>query len=158
MKRRFLLLPLAILAVITGSLPAQAAPAIRFPSTSQSQSTAASSQAPIGELPERRTQASKTERTAPGKYRTTVFNAPVNYRDAQGKWQLIDSTLVGTTQGGYAWRNSANSFGVFFKKSLDPNYLRLDVGGKSFMQSLAGATCWQGCKRAGLIPRRLPGG
>ena len=143
MRRHLLLLTLAVLAVLSGSLPAEAAPAIQFPSSAQSQATAIAA-APLGEMPDRRTRVSKTERTAPGKYRTTVFNAAVNYRDVQGKWQPIDSTLIGTTENGYAWRNKANAFRVLLKKSLTPDYMRIDIGGKAFTQTLTGAASHPG--------------
>ncbi len=95
--------------------------------------------APTGELPDRRTRNSKTSRNSNGTYTTTIATGPVNYRDRQGRWQPIDSTLVSAGSSGYAWSNRANAYSVSFKKALAQDYLKIDARGKSFDLSLNGA-------------------
>src|SRR5207245_7985542 len=81
----------------------------------------------------------KTSRNANGTYTTTITSGPINYRDHQGRWQPIDSTLVAAGNSGYAWSNRANAFSVSFKQELTQDYLRIDARGKTFALSLDGA-------------------
>jgi RHS repeat-associated protein len=105
---------------------------------------AAAPKLPVGELPERRTRTSKTERGSDGKLTTTLLANSVNYQDAKGKWQPIDSRLIGSSEKGYSWVNSANRFRSFFKKQTDAGYLRIDVKGQSYSLSLNSSSRGQG--------------
>jgi RHS repeat-associated protein len=110
---------------------------------------AASAAAPrlqVGELADKRTRTSKTERAKDGKVTTTLFASAINYQDARGKWQPIDSRLVASHDMDYQWVNAANRFRSLFKSHLDGDYLRLDVNGNSFSMSLEGAA-----KRSGRV-------
>jgi RHS repeat-associated protein len=62
-----------------------------------------------------RTRTSRTYVTEEGTYRRVTSLAPVNYRDAQGRWQPIDSRLVAAS-GGY--ENKANDVRVRMPQSL----------------------------------------
>jgi large repetitive protein len=49
---------------------------------------------------------------ADGSFTRKVSQVPVNYKDASGVWQPIDTTLVKSSSG--RWASRANSFGVSF--------------------------------------------
>ncbi|HVD47847.1 MAG TPA: DNRLRE domain-containing protein, partial [Candidatus Limnocylindria bacterium] len=116
-------------------------------------------QAQTGELPDRRTKNSKTSRNANGTYTTTITNGPINYRDANGKWQPIDSVLTASAKSGYAWANRANSFKVNFKDALGQGYLGIDARGKTFTLSLDGAASAKAAVTGSRVsyPAVLPG-
>ncbi|MBN1220732.1 MAG: hypothetical protein JXM69_17560 [Anaerolineae bacterium] len=50
----------------------------------------------------RRTATSKHVYLGHGRYQAQIGSAPIHYRDAQGKWQEIDTTLRPQNKGGYA--------------------------------------------------------
>ena len=81
MHRRFGIVALALFCIITGNIPAAAAPAIKLPGLPPEVAVGQASAPRIGELPERRTKNSKTTRNANGTYTTTVFGGAVNYRN-----------------------------------------------------------------------------
>ena len=92
-----------------------------------------------GELADRRTRLSRTDRDAAGKLTTTISTEPLHYRDAAGRWQPIDTRIASSRIDGYEWAATANSFQTRFKGALAGGYLRLDVAGKPFVLSMAGA-------------------
>ena len=104
----------------------------------------------VGELPERRTATSTTRRHADGSMTTTVYGAPVNYRAPDGSLQPIDSTLRATEAGGFAWRNGANAFDLFFKEAAGAGFAEFRVAGRRFRLDAEGA-------KAG-TPARVTGG
>jgi RHS repeat-associated protein len=63
------------------------------------------------ELADLRTEGSTTVVRPDGRFQTKASAAPVNYRDAKGAWQRIDSSLV-PGRGGRGWRNAAGPVGV----------------------------------------------
>src|SRR5207248_2466379 len=60
---------------------------------------------PDGEIPSLRTATSSVYRSAGGGYRQVISAGLVNYKDASGNWQKIDTALTTTADGGV--RNSA---------------------------------------------------
>jgi RHS repeat-associated protein len=92
---------------------------------------------PVGEVPDLRTRSSKTVRDANGRLTTTIFTEPLNYRDASGRWQPIDTRLSASHHGGYDWANTTNAFHTRFKNTLSTEYLRLDVAGSAYTLSMA---------------------
>ncbi|WP_445148359.1 RHS repeat-associated core domain-containing protein [Baekduia sp. Peel2402] len=52
------------------------------------------------EIPELRTESSRTYRKADGRYQAQIWASPVNYRDAEGKWKPIDTDLEPDGSGG----------------------------------------------------------
>ena len=88
----------------------------------------------------KRTEKSITVRNGDGSFTTSLYAAPVNFRDAQGHWQPISSKLVPAEKAGYAYRNEANRFDALFKAKSGPDFLRLDAGGAPLDVSLDGAT------------------
>ncbi len=105
-----------------------------------SSATAAQPNLPTGELADHRTRNASTSRNPNGSYTTRIAAGPIHHRDGKGKWQPIDSTLVSTGNTAYAWRNKANAFSASFKSNLGEDYLRIEVGGKTFLMSLEGST------------------
>ncbi|HEX5994458.1 MAG TPA: DNRLRE domain-containing protein, partial [Jiangellales bacterium] len=95
--------------------------------------------AKVGELPERATATSTTRRNRDGSLTTTVYSSPVNYRDRNGTYQRIDSTLHPINEGGYAWRSGANSFEARFKAALDEGFTEFRVGSRVFRTTAVGA-------------------
>jgi RHS repeat-associated protein len=98
---------------------------------------AAADSAP-GKLVER-SRVTNTYRNPDGSFTRDMFAAPVNFRDASGKWQAIDSTLVPSTVPGYMYRTRANDFHVLFKGQLDSSYLGFQVAHGIYALSLKGA-------------------
>lgn len=78
------------------------------------------------EIPARRTETSNTYRLADGRLQTYLFEAPVNYRTSDGKWQPIDESLEETADGSIV--NGDNSFDLSLPSSLDSGAVRLSVG------------------------------
>ena len=66
-----------------------------------------------------------------GSYTARMYDAPVNYKDANGSWQAIDTRLVSDGQGGFT--NKAGPFSVHFGASaasanlLTVSGLRVDL-------------------------------
>ncbi|MEO7020826.1 MAG: DUF2341 domain-containing protein, partial [Ktedonobacteraceae bacterium] len=68
-----------------------------------------------GEQPDLRTETSQTILNANGTWTLKSYGAPIHYKDAQGHWQPIDSSLVGDSSvAGYAYGNKANGWHVHF--------------------------------------------
>src|SRR5262249_19009364 len=67
------------------------------------------------ELPGKRTASSNSYLNPDGSYTTVVAPQPVNYRDAAGEWQRIDTTLVPSQEAGYSVENAAGPFRALFK-------------------------------------------
>jgi hypothetical protein len=82
------------------------------------------------ELLDRRTAASKTfVGEEPGQLRTTVFQAPVHFKDPQGRWVDIDDGLAAPRDG--RRRNGANAFGLSIaENSTDKALARLIIDDK----------------------------
>lgn len=53
---------------------------------------------------------SSTVREPNGTYTTTIYPAPIHYRNAQGQWANISNTLIPSTASGYADQNQANAY------------------------------------------------
>ncbi|MDQ4070904.1 MAG: hypothetical protein M3203_15755, partial [Actinomycetota bacterium] len=91
------------------------------------------------ELVERRTATSKTfagER--PGELRSELYAGPVHYRDAQGRWLPIDTTLGASTNG--RRHSKANTFDLSLADSgVDAAVARVAFDGLSVGFGLDGA-------------------
>jgi hypothetical protein len=83
------------------------------------------------ELPGKRTATSNTFLNPDGSYTTEVAAQPVNYRDAAGAWQAIDTTLVQASDPNYAVQNAAGPFRAMFKDSGRPSTQRARRGRRS---------------------------
>ncbi|WP_461032685.1 LamG-like jellyroll fold domain-containing protein [Streptomyces mayteni] len=82
------------------------------------------------EVPEERTEDSRTFRNTDGTFTTRYYNEPVNYPDLDGVWQTIDPSLV-RAAGGESWETTATEAGVSFGAMATDDPLmtfRLDEG------------------------------
>src|SRR5262245_21896625 len=112
---RGLTVPAAVVVMTAGlAVPAGAAVAVPSPDrpggpgvTAPRAHAAAHGSAQAG-VRQPMTRFSRTVRHANGRYTTTIYPGPVNYRTAAG-WRPIDSALVPAGAAGFAWRNKANS-------------------------------------------------
>ncbi|MGH9200372.1 MAG: hypothetical protein ACRD2A_03950, partial [Vicinamibacterales bacterium] len=82
----------------------------------------------------------RTYRNADGTYRLEAFPGPVHYRDTDGDWQPIDSTLIASDRPGYAHRNRANSFTAHFRRQLADADVYLDLGQIAYSFTLQGTS------------------
>ena len=89
----------------------------------------------VGELPGKRTATSSTRRLEDGRLRTSVHANPINFRDRDGAWKQIDSTLVEDVKDGFRWRNAANSFTSRFKSGIGEDFLSVEIGDKPYRLS-----------------------
>jgi hypothetical protein len=88
------------------------------------------------EDPNLRTSNSATSVDGNGRHTARVYAGPIHYRDAQGKWQPIDNTLVSAGSGGMT--NAANSYRASLPDDVsEPVQFTTDRGSVSFQ--LAGA-------------------
>lgn len=68
-----------------------------------------------GEQPDLRTQTTETFLNPDGTWTLKAYGAPIHYKDAQGQWQPIDTTLTAdSSDAGYAYGNRANDWRVHF--------------------------------------------
>jgi Concanavalin A-like lectin/glucanases superfamily len=91
------------------------------------------------ELPGSRTASSTTYLNPDGSYTAVVASHAVNYRDASGSWQPIDTALVASGVPGYAYENASGAFRTLFKDDAGDGFLRFDTGGSSYMLGLQNA-------------------
>lgn len=98
-----------------------------------------------GEVPWKRSIASRTIRNANGSYTVESFTHPINYPDS-GVLQPIDNTLVASSKLGYDWQNKSNGFGVHLKETLDDKPVALVVGGDTYTLSPQGLNKVKGGK------------
>src|SRR5215469_7342157 len=105
-------------------LPVRHGPApVKLPPSSGEPATTQPKRPSVGEQPDRRTRFSSTRYNADHTFTTSTSLHPVNYRAANGVLQPIDSTLVSSSQSGYAYQNRANNFQAQFKSQLGDDYL-----------------------------------
>ncbi len=107
---------------------------------------------PAGELVERRTETTRTFATDSGAFQTVFYDAPVNFRDANGAWQAIDASLVPGGRAGVALRNAAGPVQVSLPAALEAGGVRVAGGERWVDFSLRGA---KGLPRIG-APAGLP--
>src|SRR5439155_17816727 len=91
------------------------------------------------ELPGKRTATSTTYLNHDGSFTTVVAPRAVNYRDASGAWQPIDTTLVSSSASGYAFQNAAGPFRALFKDGAGAGFVRFDGACQSFALGLQNA-------------------
>jgi RHS repeat-associated protein len=81
----------------------------------------------LTELVDRRTRTSRTYATKDGARVTRLYQGSVNYRD-NGKWRVIDNTLVPSGKPGYAFENRANRYSVRFPADLSGKPVQIQNG------------------------------
>lgn len=92
------------------------------------------------ELTEYRTLNSKRFLNPDGSFTEQIFGRAIHYKDNNGLWQTVDSSLVVDEKGNY--RNKANRFLVNFKSVANAGFLDISNNGTtlSFRPKFAGAT------------------
>src|SRR5260370_498295 len=68
----------------------------------------------VRELPGKRDRYPRVFQLSDGRLQAVVSGVPVNYRDAAGRWQPIDTTVTRATAPGYLYGNASNTFGSLF--------------------------------------------
>ncbi|GIF08422.1 DNRLRE domain-containing protein [Actinoplanes siamensis] len=100
--------------------PAQPAPARVLPAAGESVPAAAIPPAErVGEVTGRRTATTKVFKLADGRTQSEVSREPVHYRDAQGRWQDIDTRPAASGTAGYPYAATRNTFGSRFGDRTD---------------------------------------
>jgi RHS repeat-associated protein len=130
----------AVLVVMVTGLAGSAVPAARGSSVAVAAEPSVLVAGPQGLVEDLslRTRFSRTYRGVdgqPGELETVVSGAPVNYLDASGVWQPIDT---GLSASGGGFHNGPNSFGLQLPASL-PGAVQLSSGGDSLSFTLLGA-------------------
>ena len=97
---------------------------------------AATSGSPV-ELPGKRTASSDTFEIADGEFETRLYEEPVNYRDADGKWAPIDQRIE-ASEGGFT--NAAAGFSIHLPQAVGGAPVRLKVPEGWVSTRLLGAT------------------
>jgi RHS repeat-associated protein len=95
-----------------------------------------------GDDPALRTMFSNASVDSAGEVRRDVYSDPVNFKDDNGDWKPIDSSLVSTDVAGYAAQNAANSFDVLIPDDIDnkPVKVQDDSGWVTFNPAAAAGT------------------
>jgi hypothetical protein len=68
----------------------------------------------VGELAAKRTQYSRTYQLSDGRQQAVLSSVPVNYRDAAGRWEPVNTRVTRSGRAGFAFANTANTFRSFF--------------------------------------------
>ncbi|HEY6797924.1 MAG TPA: DNRLRE domain-containing protein, partial [Kineosporiaceae bacterium] len=89
-------------------------------------------------VPGRATARSNTWLLPDGEFRTEVYGAAVNYRDAHGDWVPIDNRLVDSDRPGVAVVNAANDFTVQLPRDASARPVRLVAGDRWVGLAMAG--------------------
>jgi RHS repeat-associated protein len=94
---------------------------------------------PDGEVVSLRNAHSNVFKKPGGYYQQVISAGLVNYMDAKGSWQKIDSTLVQNVAGLSGVRNRANSFQVDLPGAMNEREISLAVGSEAIKMTLVGA-------------------
>lgn len=93
---------------------------------------------PLGaEIATLRTAKSRTFHGPDGSLIAALFESPVNYRDASGLWQKIDTSLHRDKKGDL--QNGGASFSLSLPQNLDQGPVAVSVGGSRVALQLLGA-------------------
>ena len=68
----------------------------------------------VSELTDKRSAYSRTYQLSDGTRRVDVSLLPINYKDADGLWQLCDTTISPSNKSGYSHENDKNAFESLF--------------------------------------------
>ncbi len=94
-----------------------------------------------GEQADLRTETSETFLNPDGTWTLKTSSVPLHYKDAQGHWQPIDTTLVGdSSDAGYAFGNHANGWHVHFAQQAGgPVLVHAQLPTGQILETLTGA-------------------
>ncbi|MDG4822020.1 DNRLRE domain-containing protein [Asanoa sp. WMMD1127] len=85
-----------------------------------------------------RTANAKVYKLADGRRQSEVSTHPVHYRDADGRWQDIDTTVRKSDTAGWPYEVNSNAFRSAFGDRSD-RLARFDLGGRSITMGVDGA-------------------
>ena len=91
----------------------------------------------VRELVGKRTATGSYYELSDGRTQAELSSAPVHYRDAQGVWQPIDTTVRASARPGFRLGNESNTFASLFGASSDA-LVRFEQGGRQLAVGLAG--------------------
>ncbi|MGW4060855.1 DNRLRE domain-containing protein [Amycolatopsis sp. NPDC004747] len=118
MLSRLFLLAL-VLAVVSVGLPASSPFRVQGPDRSTAAGKDAGPPKRVRELPDRRTGAARVFELSNGQYEAEISARARNYRDRQGGWQPIDTTVREDARDGYVFANDTNAFASRFGNRTD---------------------------------------
>ncbi|MGI8690439.1 MAG: DNRLRE domain-containing protein [Thermomicrobiales bacterium] len=145
-------------ATATASATAPAVAPTACPATAPAAATGPLSPAGAStDLPALRTRTTRTFALGNGKYQRVISQGSLNYQDAQGKWQPIDTTLGTATMAGYAAQTKAGVYTAAFPADLSAKPVTVSSGGASVSFALVGArgtsaTCGNTATYANALP------
>jgi YD repeat-containing protein len=102
----------------------------------------------VREVAGKRTANGRVFQLSDGRMQAEISPVPVNYRDAKGHYQPIDTRVLPTDQGGFVRGNTTNSFTSLFGAKSD-KLVRFERDGRSVELGLAGASTGAAPKVAG---------
>jgi hypothetical protein len=91
----------------------------------------------VAELTGRRSANASFFQLADGRVQAEISGAPVNYRDGQGVFRPIDTTVGDTSRSGFVKGNASNAFTSLFGDSTD-RLVRFEADGRHVELGLAG--------------------
>ncbi|MEX0972336.1 MAG: DNRLRE domain-containing protein [Solirubrobacterales bacterium] len=102
---------------------------------------------PGDELEARRTSTSRTYRLPQGEHLTRIYQAPINFKAANGEMKPIETDLAKTADG--TARSGANRFDAVLPERIGSGALRLSTGGHWVSTRLLGHSAGAEAKLAG---------
>jgi RHS repeat-associated protein len=91
----------------------------------------------VKELTGKRTANSRTYQLSDGRTQAEISAAPINYRDAKGRFQPIDTRVRPVNGRGYVLGNTTNTFTSLFGNRSD-RLVRVEKDGRSIQLGIAG--------------------
>ncbi|NEE04775.1 golvesin C-terminal-like domain-containing protein, partial [Phytoactinopolyspora halotolerans] len=91
----------------------------------------------VKELKSRRTANTKVFQLSDGRFEAELSADPVHFRDAEGDWKEIDTTVTDASREGYTYGNKKNGFHSSFGTRSD-RLIRLDVGKRFLTMGIDG--------------------
>lgn len=82
----------------------------------------------VGELVAKRTKYGHVYQLSDGRQQAVISAVPVNYRDAAGRWEPVNTQVTRSGRAGFAYANTANTFQSFFG-SQPGQLVRFEVPG-----------------------------
>jgi len=86
----------------------------------------------VAELTSRRTANTRVYRLSNGELQAAISAGPVNYRDAAGRWQPINTAVRRVRSSGYAFGNTTSSFRSYFGTTAG-RLVRFEVPGGGWL-------------------------
>ncbi|TDO44045.1 hypothetical protein EV643_11768 [Kribbella sp. VKM Ac-2527] len=92
----------------------------------------------VAELVAERREFSQTFELSDGRREVELSTRPVHYRDGSGRWQPVDTRVVGSDRAGFGHRNGGGKFDASFGDRSD-RLVRFEHGGRSIQLGLLGS-------------------